>query len=42
VDTIDGLVPVVPTALSRFGVESDRAALRKDVKDTIWVSRASR
>lgn len=41
VDTIDGLVPIVPTALSRVG-ESNKALLRKDIKDTIWVNRASR
>jgi hypothetical protein len=32
VDTIDGLVPLVPIALSRLGVASERAALKKDIK----------
>ena len=32
VDTIDGLVSLVPIALSRLGVASERAALKKDIK----------
>lgn len=32
VDTIDGLVPLVPVALSRLGVASERAPLKKDIK----------
>jgi hypothetical protein len=41
VDTIDGLVPLIPIALSRVGLASERAALKKDIKDCIWVNRAS-
>ena len=36
VDTIDGLVPLVPIALSRLGVASERAALKKDIKASFF------
>ena len=40
-DTIDGLVPLVPVVLSRIN-DPNKAALKKDLKDCIWVNRASR
>ena len=42
-DTIDGLVPLIPIALSRLGEASTpRTSLKKDIKDCIWVNRASK
>jgi len=39
VDTIDGLVPLVPIALSRLGVASERAALKKDIKASFFLNK---
>lgn len=40
-DTIDGLVPLVPVALSHV-IDRTGSALRKDIKDCTYVNRASR
>ncbi len=42
VDTIDGLVPLVPIALSRLGVASERAALKKDIKASFFFKQRRR